>query len=334
METLKILLLVTFAIPRLAIGAALSDFTASQDESGWTAAMLKAQSQFQQRKFVSAAGSAKRALQIAKRFGPSDNRLAVTYLELAGIYRDWGHCAESRAAYSRGISTLEKAPIPNRRYLFYSITNMVSTLCECDDFNTAERTLLTYADKLQSYESDPRDEARLLSIRAGISRARKNYEQAEMYYRSEIELLEKTPSVPLYLIQHERAELAIMIGKHGNHAQSLAESERLVALLENDGSRSIDLVLSLNNAACELAALDRKHEAERMFERALAAAVDFYGEENRFTAKIMLNIAQIMRENKESPAADAMQKRGMEAMRHTFVRDSATVDVADLDAQR
>jgi hypothetical protein len=81
------------------------------------------------------------------------------------------------------------------RYII-TITSLISTLCECDEFDTAEKTLLVYGEKLQSYQSGPRDEARLLEIKAGIYRARKKYEQAETYYRSEIELLEKTSGVP------------------------------------------------------------------------------------------------------------------------------------------
>ncbi len=90
-------------------------------------------------------------------------------------------------------------------------------------------------------------EARLLSIKAGTSRARKTFEQVETYYPSEIELLEKTSAVPPYLIQHERADLAIIIGKRINHAESLAESERLIALLDRNGPPRSTLVLSLSD---------------------------------------------------------------------------------------
>jgi hypothetical protein len=48
--------------------------------------------------YTGAADSVQRALQIAKHFGTSDNRVAFTYIQLGGTYRDWGHCAESRAS--------------------------------------------------------------------------------------------------------------------------------------------------------------------------------------------------------------------------------------------
>jgi hypothetical protein len=50
----------------------------------------------------------------------------------------------------------------------------------------------------------------------------------------------KTSDVPIYRIQYEKADLAIEIGKRGNYAESLTESERLIAFLDRNGSpRSI-----------------------------------------------------------------------------------------------
>ena len=48
--------------------------------------------------YIGAPDSVQRAPQIAKHFGTSDNRVAFTYIQFGGIYRDWGPCAESRAS--------------------------------------------------------------------------------------------------------------------------------------------------------------------------------------------------------------------------------------------
>jgi hypothetical protein len=71
-------------------------------------------------------------------------------------------------------------------------------------------------------------------------------------------------------------------------------------------------------------------EAERMFQRALATAAKQFGEDSLFTARIMLNYARVLREDKRSLASEAMQKKGAEALRRALVRDSATVDIQDL----
>src|SRR6202008_1167109 len=106
----------------------------------WATAAQDAKMRLQQRKFAEAAESAKRALQIAKAFLPSADRMAVSYFLLGNIYRDWGHCTDARVAYSRAIATWEKQPNPKPKFLFNTIVSLLSTLCECDDFKGADKT--------------------------------------------------------------------------------------------------------------------------------------------------------------------------------------------------
>ena len=317
-----------FTVATLRLDAAIDPMPAGGD---WEEAVKKAQSQFAQHHLAEAEESSKRALRIAKRFGDSDSRVAMTYYQLGNIHRDWGHCGEARTSYSRSIAAWEKQSNPPPAYVFNSIMGLLGTLCECDQYDAAEKTLRAYESRLRYYQSRPLDEAQVLSIRAVIFRARKNYGQAETSYRRAIELLEHSPDGTPLRIQEERGNLASVIDRQGRHAEALAESERVIAYFERSGpSRTINFAASLNNAACSLADLGRKEEAARAFERALAAARELVGEDSRFTAKIMLNYARVLRETKETAASEAMQKQGAEALRRALVRDTATVDIQDL----
>ena len=309
---------------------AASDPIASNSDSEWSLMTRIASEQYQQHKMADAAASANRAVRLAKHYGSTDDRVAVNYYLLGNIYRDWGHCAEARSSYSHAIAIWEKDPDTNHRYLFDSMASLLSNLCECDEIDSAARLLRAYDSKLRLYQSSLLDESRILSIRAAISQSQKKYKQAENHYREAIELLRQTPKAPRYLLLHEQIELAAVINKQGRHAESLAESQQIITLLEHDGTPSAALLWSLNSAGCALSDLGRKEEAQRMFERLLPIALDFYGEESRSTAKIMLNYARVLHDNKETPAAEAMKKRGAEAFRRSLTRDSATVDVAEL----
>ena len=198
----------------------------------------------------------------------------------------------------------------------------------------ADKAFRTYASELQRYRSDSLDEAKLLSLRAVLARGRKNYGQAEALFRQTIEVMEHTPHASPVEIAVERGNLAVALDKEKRYAESLAESERAIAILEQAAPRHPSLVASLNNAACSLADLGRRDESERVFQRALAAAADLYGEDNRVTAKIMLSYARVLRENKESPAAADWQKRGVEVYRRSLMRDNGTVDMEELAGDR
>jgi tetratricopeptide (TPR) repeat protein len=296
----------------------------------WGTLARNAQKQLRLRKFAEAAEFAKQALQVAKRFQQPNDRLPTTYYQLGNIYRDWGHCAEARTNYSRAIATWEKQPEPKHKYIFNTIVSMLDTMCECEDYKAADKAFRTYEAKLQKYQSDTDDEVEWLSLRGTIYRAQQNWAQAEASYRRAMQLRELTPGSERYRIEEERSNLAMVIDKQGRHADSLAEEEKVIAYFERNGvSRPATLAGALNNAACSLADLGRLEEAQRMFERSLKVAVEGFGEDNRFVARIMMNYARVLRENKLTPAAEAMQKKGAETFRRAVLRDNATVDVAD-----
>jgi tetratricopeptide (TPR) repeat protein len=298
--------------------------------SAWLPLARQAQAQLKEARFAEAAESAKQALQAAKHYGPSDSRVASTHHLLGLIYRDWGRCPEARTNYVHAIAIWKRQSEPNPRYLFNSITNLIGVLCECDEFEAAEKAYRTYASDLERDRSDSMDDARLLSLRAVLARVRKDYPRAETLFHQSIELMEKSPKAKPVDIEAERNNLAVIFDKEGRYAESLAASERTLAFFEQNAPRHPSLVASLNNAACSLASLGRKDESERMFERALKAAADLYGEDNRLSAKIMLSYAQVLHSNKESPAAEAWHKKGTEAFRRSLARDHGTVDVEDL----
>ena len=301
---------------------------ASTDD--WSHLALKAQEQLKQSRFAEAAESGKDALQLARQFGPADKKLASNYHLLGVIYREWGHCSEARTSYVHAIATWRRMSDPNPVYLFRSITSLISVMVECDDFAAAEKTFRVYEPQLERLRSGSLDEANLLSLRAVLARAKKNYVRSESLYHQAIELMDKTPEAKPMEIAVERSSLAVVLDKEGRHAESLAESERAIDFFERAAPQSPSLVAALNNAACALADLGRKDESARTFQRALAGAQDLYGEDSRITAKIMLSYARVLRENKQSPAAADWQKRGSEAFRRSLVRDSGTIDAEDL----
>lgn len=298
----------------------------------WREAAQQAQSLLKEGRIAEAAESGKRSLEIAKRFGPDDPSLAGTHFLLGSIYRQWGHCPEARAGYAHAIAIWKRQPEPPAHHLFNAMNSLISTLSECDDYSAAEKAFRLYESDMLRYRTEPIDDAKIMSTRAVLASGRKNFADAENYIRQTIQLMEKTPEASPTEIALEHSNLAVVINYQKRYVESLAESRRAIEFLENAAPKHPSLVASLNNAACALAALGRGDESERTFERALAAASELYGEENRIVAKIMLSYARVLRENQQSPAAAQWQKRGSEAFRRSLRHDNGMVDVETLRA--
>lgn len=304
---------------------------AGEDQpSDWVLVARQAQTLARQARYSEAAVVAKRALQLAKSYGPTDSRLASTYHLLGLIYREWGYCAEARSYYSHAVAIWKRQSDPNPRFVFNAMTNLLSLLGECEDYPAAEKAFRLYRSDLERYRTNPLDDARILSIQAVLAGGKNQYQRAETLFRQTLDLMAKTPEAKPLDIAGERSNLAVILCKERRYAESLEESERAIEYFEKAAPRHPVMVASLNNAACSLASLGRKEEAERMFQRALQAASDLYGEDNRITAKIMLSYAKVLRENQEMPAAEAYQKRGSEVFRRSLVHDNGTVDAEEL----
>ena len=316
---------------------ALSQAVAAADSGAeaWARAMAQAKSLSRQHRFAEALAAVRRVLPIARRFGPLDTRLAETYDWLGSIQRDMGACTEAPLDDSRAIAIWERQPSPPARPLFNSIVFLLDTLCECGRTAAAEKAFRSYEAILQRYATTAEDQVEMLNLRAAIAKARNNYPLAESCYRQALQWLEQSPDGAPVQIAETRINMALAIWKEGRTEESLAESDQVLDFLDHsfidrDKSHPGATVVTLNNAACALSAMGRKVEAERLFERALAAALDAYGENTRVTATVMLNYAKGLREAKQSKAAEVMQKRGEAAFRNTLAGDNATVDVADL----
>lgn len=297
----------------------------------WSAAIKIAQMRLAEHRFAAAAEAAKQALGIAKRFGPTDTRVGVTYFEAGKIYQELGHCAESRLSFSHAADVFRKQPNPRPKYVFNSLISSLDVMCECEQYQAAAKKFREILPELESYRSDETDDRQLLGARGMIARALKHYREAETYYRQEIALLEKSPETNKLKIAQERVNLAMVLGQLGQHQESLAESQRVIdSLGDHADLYPATFAGALNNAACALADLGRQEEAQRTFERALQVSKDVYGEDHRFTARVLLNYSRLLREMKETPEAEAMQRRGVAAYRHAMLRDTSTVDVLDL----
>ena len=314
----------------IAIGLAAAAVSLQAEEPAsnavWTATILRAEQQLKQGNFAEAAETGKKALIMARRFGPSDERLSSNYHLLGLIYREWRHCAEARSNFLHALAVERTASNANPRWVYNSVTGLLTTLCECDDPRGAEKLLRNYESYLH-YGSGPLDDAKLLSIRAILATNRKDYTRAEALLRQAIEIMEREKAMSDAMA--ERGSLATVLYREGRSAESLAESEQAIEYLERKAPEHPALLVAINNAACALGELGRTDEAARMFQRAMAAAENLYGEDNRVTAKIMLSYASLLRENKRSGAIE-MQKRGAEAFRRSLRQDTATVDVEEL----
>lgn len=300
-------------------------------ESLWVDAAHHAQQQLEQSQFAEAAATASQALEIAKPFGDSDTRLAATYHLLGRINRDWGHCSEARANFSHAIAVWRRQPDPDP-HVFGTIISMISTVYECGDTQAARKMLHHYEPDLRRFSSNSYDDAKLLSLRASMYGASKDYARAEELFRQAIELQLKSPLSKPIDIALERGNLAVALDKQGRYAESLAETDRSIQAFEQVAPRHPALIAALNNAACTLADLGRRDDSERMFERALQMAGDIYGEDNHVTAAIMLSYASVLREAKLKPAAEQWKKKGDEAFRRALQRDAGTIDVEEFRA--
>jgi tetratricopeptide (TPR) repeat protein len=296
----------------------------------WSVLVRQSDTLHRQGNLPEAADAAKRAVALAKSFDRADLRLATSYYMLGAVYRSWGHCGDSRSNYVHALSLFEKYPGAKPRYIFNAMVGVISEASECDDHAAAQKLYRTYGPALQRYGSGPADESKILSLQGGIARGRKHFAEAEDYFRRAIQVLEQAPGSNAADIAELRSSLAVMLSLQKRHVESLAESERSIALLENFNPRYITLPAALNNAACTLVELGRRDEAERTYQRALTLARDLYGEENRNTAKIMMNYAVLLRDNRETPAADALEKKGVDAYRRSLLQDSQTIDVEQL----
>ena len=312
--------------------ASLSKSTPSdtEREHQWLLMTQTSQRAFENHKLADAENFAKQALDAARQFDPQNDRVAISYCQLGNIYRDWDRCRDARANFSRAIAIWEKRPYVRAKSLFDSRMSLLGSLCECDDYDSAAKLLRKNKLKPPSYQMTPVDQARLLSLRASIAEAHKKLQQCEDYHRQAVTALESLPDPPEPLLLQERVSLSAVVNRRGGHADSLGDLQKLVAYFDRGPVPSVGLVWALNNNAIVLSQLGRREEARGMFERALDLAAQLYGPGGRRTATIMLNYAQLLHENHETPAAEAMRRKGLEAFQRSLASESAGVDVSDL----
>lgn len=295
----------------------------------WTQAARHAEALQQEGKSQEALDFARLALQLAKPMGATDDHLASSYYLLGAIYLDSGHCPEARANYARALAIWDKQPDPKPNFMLNSILSAVTTACDCDDYEAAKKLLRTHAQALDRAVTNSRDRAKVLSMQAAIELGSHHYRAAEAFFQQAIALFEASPDSRPLDVAESRSALAMVLGKLKRHEEALQVSLLAIADFDRLSSRHPSLVSALNNAACSLAELDRKQEAARMFERALALATDLFGEDNRSTARIMLSYARVLRENHETPAAEAMNKKGAAAFHRSLLRDGQVINARE-----
>jgi tetratricopeptide (TPR) repeat protein len=284
--------------------------------------------------FAEAAESGKRALAAAQGLDRNDPRRAKIYLVLGNIYRDWGYCAESRANYAHSVAIWEKQTNPDAKFAFVARFRLISETIECDDPATAEKLFRAEYVDLRRFSSGPLDDATVLVLQAGISRGRRRYSEAEGLLRQAAQIMERSPHAnPIKIAQLHNTLAAVLKGLK-RYDESLAEAQHAVALVERIDARNPLLVDMLDSAACALSAQGRWEESAQVYRRALGLARELFGEDNRFTAVIMMNYAVVLRNLQRSPEADVLHKKGQDAYRRASLSNGQTVDVRELATGR
>jgi tetratricopeptide (TPR) repeat protein len=324
-----LVLFLTLLFPLLA-----DDRVSPDSTSEWNVAVREAQDQLGKGKFAEAVESGQHSLQIARRAGAADSKVANSYYLLGLIYHDWAHCAESRANYILAIATLRRQSDPDVQFIFNAEMTLISGLCECDDFDAANKAFRTYEPDLVKYARDSIGQARLLSLKAALFCGNRKYAKAENLFLQAIALMEKTPGASPLELAVDRSTLSTVFSKEGRYAEGLAQLGPAIAFFEGSAPRNPSLVASLNNAACILEKMGRNEESERYFRRALTIAQDLYGEDNRVSAIIMGSYARLLRANKQPQTAAEWQKRSAEAARRSAPARVETINAEELRAIR
>jgi len=301
-----------------------------QAVTAWRNVGIQAENELRTIHYAQAVETAKRALQMARKFGNDDPRIGSSYYLLAVINRDWGHCADSRANYHAALANWRRQAEPDAAHMFLAASGLVSVLSECDDYPAAEKAFKTYRVELERVANDPFDRAQVLSLRGTLARGRKDYARAATLFEQAIAIMEGTPGMSEAETMVLHNSLSVAYSRMGRSADALRESMRVVQFFDKAEYLHASKVAALNNAACALAELGRGREAQSMFERAINEGMRLYGEDNHIVAKIMLSYARVLKENHESPAAAVWSKRGVEAYQRSLLRSSQTVDVHEL----
>ena len=296
----------------------------------WGSLVLRAHRLNEQGKSGEAIDVAKRALEIAKSFGPNDTNIAVTHQMLGIAYRDSGDCSESRASFSRAIAIWQAQPDPPKNHLFNSMISLLNGVSECGDSAGAEKLYRLYREPLEQSVSGPLDRGRLEAFQAFIARSKKRYAEAEAHLRRALSIYDELPKPPVRDISQTEASLGVILDLERRLPEALEYEVKAVEGLMETAPHNLGTIAALNNVACTLSRLGRGAEAERYLATATEMATRQMGENNVITAQILLNYSRILKENKQTEEAEAMLKRAKAASHQAALRDNQTVDIQDL----
>lgn len=296
----------------------------------WTVSFRRAIELNSRRQFPESVEAGKQALSEAVKVDPNGHRVAASHYMLATIYRDWLHCSEARTHYARAAAIWKKQSGDFSRVVFMALVSLIGEATECDDPGAAESLYRQHLDELRRYASGPADDARLLGLQANFSFSHGRYADAETDFRQALQKLEETPHPRLKDVAGIHNALAVALNHQGRTEEGLAEAHRAIALLEASDARTPELAAALNSTASALFLLGRKEESQQVFERALELARELYGDDNRVTAKIMLNYSAVLRANKQKVAAQSMKQKAQQTYHTSQVRGAQSIDVGEL----
>ena len=296
----------------------------------WGALALRANHLIQQGNYAEAIDVAKRALAIAKSFGPNDPNIAISYHTLAIAHQNAGNCSDARASFSRAIVIWRAQPVPAGQDFFNSALSLLNGACECGDFTAAEKLYRVYGRMLEQSASGPLDRGRLEILKALLARGKKRYAETEAHLREALRLYGELSKPPVHDLSHAEASLGVILRHEGRLAESLEYELRALDGMLQTAPHEPATIGALNNVGCALSDLERGAEAEKYFASAVELATRQLGEDNGMTAQIMLNYSQQLKKNNQAAEAEAMRKRAKAASRRAAWRNNQTIDIKDL----
>jgi tetratricopeptide (TPR) repeat protein len=296
----------------------------------WGALVLRAHRLNEQGKPGEAIDVAKKAMEIAKSFGPNDSNIAVTHQMLGIAYRDAGDCAESRASFTRAIAVWQAQTDPPKKHMFNAIISLLNGACECGEFALAEKLYRVYKEPLEQSMGGPLDRGRFEAFQASIARSKKRFAEAEAHLREALKIYDEMPKPPVRDVSQTEASLGVILDLERRLPEALEYELKALDGLMETAPHNLGTIAAFNNVACTLSRLGRGSEAERYLATATGMATQQLGENNVISAQILLNYSRILKENKQTAEADAMLKRAKAASHQAALRDNQTVNIQDL----
>ncbi|MFQ5792920.1 MAG: tetratricopeptide repeat protein [Acidobacteriota bacterium] len=293
--------------------------------SGWEKYMAAGAKAYQQGRYAVAEKSLQAALKEAERFGPQDERLAVTLNDLAALYGAQGRHSRAEPLQKRALAVREKVFGPEHPQVAQSLHNLASLYQLQGRYAEAEplhkRSLAIWEKTLGPAHPDV---AQSLNNLASLYEAQGRYPEAEPLYKRALAIREKALGPEHPHVGTTLNNLAGLYRAQGKYAEAEPLHKRSLAIFEKAlGPEHPEVATSLNNLAALYKTQGRYAEAEPLYKRSLAIWEKALGPEHPLVATSLENYASLLRETNREPEAAELETRA-KAIRAKHAREKAT----------